>query len=132
MARRDNNANNELANKMHNIIAFGTKIVGTITSDGDIRIDGEVEGEISTNARVILGKTSNVNGSIICTNAEILGHFTGKLTVAETLSIRDTATISGDIITSKITIDVNAKFNGTCNMNSKETASLKTKKEDKK
>lgn len=116
-------------NKKHNVFANGTKIVGNIASDGDIRVDGEIEGEIVTSGRVVLGKSSVVNGTITCPNAEILGKFTGKLIIADTLSIRETANVTGEVTTKKLAIDVNALFNGTCTMNQEEEA--KTKKEGK-
>ena len=126
---------NDFDTKKHNVFAHGTKIVGNITSDGDIRVDGEIEGEIVTTGRVVLGKSSVVNGIITCPNAEILGEFNGKLTISETLSIRDTANVTGEVTTKKLAIDVNAMFNGTCTMNQEELAtkregkSLKTIKE---
>jgi cytoskeletal protein CcmA (bactofilin family) len=119
---------NEFDTKKHNIFAEGTKIVGNITSDGDIRIDGEIEGEIKTSARVVLGKTSVVNGIISCPNAEILGKFTGKLVIHDTLAIRESAIINGDISTTKLIIDANAAFNGTCNMK-QEAEQVKSSKE---
>ncbi len=126
MARTNNN-NTDFDNKKHNVFANGTRIVGNIKSDGDIRIDGEIEGEIKTNGRVVLGKTSLVNGTITCPNAEILGKFNGVLEIEDTLAIRDTAVVTGDLTTSKLTIDINAVFNGTCNMNSKDKVTEKTK-----
>ncbi len=107
---------NDFDNKKHNVFALGTKIVGNITSDGDIRVDGEIEGEITTTGRVVLGKSSIVNGTITCPNAEISGQFTGKLIIEDTLSIKDTAKVSGEITTTKLAIEVNAVFNGSCNM----------------
>lgn len=123
---------NDFDTKKHNVFANGTKIVGNIKSDGDIRVDGEIEGEIITSGRVVLGKSSVVNGTITSPNAEILGKFTGKLIIADTLSIRETANVEGEITTQKLAIDVNAMFNGTCNMsqqetNKKESKSLKFK-----
>lgn len=109
--------NNDFDNKKHNVFAFGTRIVGNITSDGDIRIDGEIEGEIKTKGRVVLGKSGVVSGTITCPNAEILGHFEGVIHVDDTLAIRDTAVVTGEVSTKKLTIDVNAVFNGSCNMN---------------
>lgn len=119
---------NDFDTKKHNVFANGTKIVGNITSDGDIRVDGEIEGEITTSGRVVLGKSSVVNGIITCPNAEILGQFNGQLIISETLSIRETAKVTGEITTKKIAIDVNATFNGTCKMNQEATA---IKKENK-
>jgi len=119
---------NDFDTKKHNVFADGTKIVGNITSDGDIRVDGEIEGEIITSGRVVLGKSSIVNGTITCPNAEILGEFNGQLIIAETLSIRDTAKVTGEVTTSKLAIDVNALFNGTCKMNQEATATKKSGK----
>lgn len=128
MARSNSN---EFDTKKHNVFAQGTKIVGNIVSDGDIRIDGEIEGEIKTTARVVLGKTSVVQGIITCPNAEILGKFSGELVIEDTLAIRETATVNGDVSTGKLIIDANAVFNGTCDMNkgAKGTKDLKVKKE---
>ena len=109
--------NNDFDNKKHNVFAYGTSIIGNITSDGDIRIDGEIEGDISTKGRVVLGKSGKVKGTITCPNAELLGQFEGSIQVEDTLAIRDTAVLTGDVSTQKLTIDVNAVFNGSCNMN---------------
>ena len=119
---------NDFDTKKHNVFAKGTKIIGNITSDGDIRVDGEIEGEIVTSGRVVLGKSSVVNGIITCPNAEILGEFNGQLLIADTLSIRDTAKVTGEVTTKKLAIDVNALFNGTCKMNQEGVA---VKKESK-
>lgn len=128
MARTNSN---EFDTKKHNVFAQGTKVVGNIVSDGDIRIDGEIEGEIKTSARVVLGKTSVVKGIITCPNAEILGNFSGELVIEDTLAIRETATVNGDVSTGKLIIDANAVFNGTCDMNNgaKVTKDSKFKKE---
>lgn len=116
---------NDFDTKKHNVFANGTKIVGNINSDGDIRVDGEIEGEIVTTGRVVLGKSSVVTGTITCPNAEILGQFNGKLIIADTLSIRDTAKVTGEVTTKKLAIDVNAIFNGTCTMNQEEALTQK-------
>lgn len=122
MARSNSN---DFDTKKHNVFAYGTKIVGNITSDGDIRVDGEIEGQIETSGRVVLGKNSIVNGIITCPNAEILGQFDGKLCIAETLSIRESAKVTGEITTNKLAIDVNAIFNGTCSMNNENALTQK-------
>lgn len=110
--------NNDFDNKKHNVFAFGTRIVGNIVSDGDIRIDGEIEGDIKTKGRLVLGKSGVVKGTITCPNAEVLGQFEGVIVVEDTLAIRESAVVTGEVSTKKLTIDVNAVFNGSCNMNS--------------
>ena len=129
MAKSNNN--NDLNNKKHNVFASGTRIVGSINSDGGIRIDGEIEGDIVTKGRLVLGKSGIVNGTIVCPNAEILGQFEGSIKVEDTLAIRDTAKVTGEVITTKLTIDVNAVFNGSCNMNTQSDNKLNVKTTEK-
>ena len=64
-----------------NIIAADTKIVGDIVSKGPFRIDGQVEGNIKTRDKIVVGKSGFVNGTIDGTNADFEGSFSGKLIV---------------------------------------------------
>lgn len=99
-----------------NIISAGTSIEGNIISNGDIRIDGILKGNLSTKSKFVLGNSGNINGEINCKNSEIAGEINGKITVDELLILRSTSKIYGDIITSKLSIEPGAIFTGTCNM----------------
>ena len=57
-----------------------------------------------------------VDGEVDCQNAIIEGKFTGNLKVSELLTLKENATISGDIKTDKINIQTGASFNGKCSM----------------
>jgi len=54
-----------------NRINEGTHISGDITSNGFFRIDGLVEGTVSTPSKVVLGKNGVVKGTLSCENADI-------------------------------------------------------------
>lgn len=99
-----------------NIIAKNTSLVGDLTSDGDFRVDGKIEGTIKTTGRVVIGKDGTVNGNIVCVNADIEGTFSGKLDVEEVLSLKSTAIISGDVVLGKLSVEPGATFNATCTM----------------
>lgn len=99
-----------------NLLGAGTSIVGDINSSGDMRIDGTLKGNLSISGKLVVGSSGNIEGNISCKIAEIQGEIKGKLSVTESLSLKSTAKIFGDIITSKITIEPNALFTGTCNM----------------
>jgi len=99
-----------------NIIGKNTSIVGDVISEGDFRIDGKVEGTIKTNGRVVIGQSGSVSGKIDCNNADIEGKFSGKLAVNSLLTLKATATISGDVIISKLSVEPGAEFNATCAM----------------
>ena len=113
------NKNNSTDPGSVNLIGGGTKIIGDINSSGDIRIDGHLIGNISTNGKFVLGQNGVVEGNISSTNADISGEVKGKLNVNETLSLKKSARVSGDIITGKLVIESGALFNGNCNMGAK-------------
>lgn len=102
-----------------NIIGSGTRLKGNIESSGDIRIDGAIDGVLDTKGKLVIGKSGNSTGEIYCKNAEVSGTIEGKIKVEELLTLRSTARISGDIITSKLAIEPGAVFSGTCNMDGK-------------
>lgn len=102
-----------------NLIGNGTKIVGDITSAGDVRIDGHLTGNIVTTGKFVLGASGVVDGNVTSANADLSGEVKGKVNVSEMLSLKSTARISGDIVTGKLAIDPGALFTGTCNMGAK-------------
>lgn len=102
-----------------NIIGAGTSITGDISSDGDIRIDGQLKGNLRTNGKIVIGQTGLVRGEVSCKNADISGKLEGKIKVSELLSLKSTAQILGDITTNKLSIEPGALFTGTCNMDNR-------------
>ena len=110
-----------------NIMAQGTSIVGNIESDGTIKIDGRLKGNINAKGKVVVGVTGVIEGNINCKESSILGKVTGQITISELLSIKASANVTGDIITSKLHVEPGALLNGTCKMsNSNETQSRQT------
>jgi cytoskeletal protein CcmA (bactofilin family) len=100
----------------NNLIASGTKIEGNITSNSDIRIDGELIGNLSCSGKIVIGANGKIIGNIDCQNAVIEGIYQGKLKCAELLNIRETAQIDGEIDTDKLMVQAGAVFNVVCRM----------------
>lgn len=99
-----------------NVIAKNTTIVGDIKSDGDFRIDGTLEGTLTTNGRVIIGLDGFITGKVEATNADIEGKFSGELLLSNTLTIKASANISGNIVIGKLSVEPGAAFNAACEM----------------
>ena len=108
--------NIEMENHTINLIGTGTSIDGNITSNGDIRIDGNLNGNLTTKGKVIVGDTGKVKGEVQCKNFEIEGSLDGKILVTEVLSLRARSKVLGDISTSKLAIEPGAVFTGKCDM----------------
>lgn len=110
------NKSNSTDSASINLIGNGTTIVGDIKSNGDVRIDGVLNGNISINGKLVVGSTGKIEGNIMCQNADISGDIKGKINVSELLILKASAKLVGDIITGKISIEPNATFTGSCNM----------------
>ena len=105
-----------------NSIAQGTKIVGDLSSEGDFRIEGTIEGNIKTTGKVVVGKTGIIKGTLEGTDAYFEGRFSGKLTLSGTLTLKASAQIDGEVIAGKLAVEPGATFNVTCAMKGSETA----------
>lgn len=102
-----------------NRINEGTTIKGDIISKGFFRIDGQIDGNINTPSKVVLGKSGIITGTLTCENADIEGTFEGNLNVEKLLILRSSARIEGDVVVGKLSVEPGAIFNATCSMNTK-------------
>ena len=99
-----------------NVIAKNTTIVGNVKSEGDFRIDGTLDGALTTNGKVIIGAEGLIKGSVESSNADIEGKFIGKLQVHNTLAIKATANINGELVIGKLSVEPGAIFNAKIDM----------------
>jgi cytoskeletal protein CcmA (bactofilin family) len=109
----------EVENKLPNMIGSDTKIVGDIETNGDLRIDGVIEGSIQSKGKIVIGTNGSLKGKVKCANAEIAGEINGEICVDELLSLKATSKLVGDIKTAKLSIEPGALFSGNCTMGEK-------------
>ncbi len=97
-------------------ISAGTVFKGEISSPNDIRIDGTFEGKVCSKGRVVVGEKATVTGDIICQNVDLFGKLKGNCYVKDTLSLRGTCTVDGDLHIKRLQVELDARFNGNCKM----------------
>src|SRR5205085_11695269 len=85
------NGRKESTGSSINLIGNGTTIEGDIRSNGDLRIDGTVHGNVYSKAKVVVGSTGMVEGDINCQNADISGTVKGKSSINELLFLKATS-----------------------------------------
>ncbi|HVN58353.1 MAG TPA: polymer-forming cytoskeletal protein [Bacteroidales bacterium] len=111
---------NETENPTINLISNGTDITGDIKSNGDIRIDGTLTGNLVTKGKVVIGPTGRIKGEVVCKNSEVSGVVEGKISVGQLLNLKASSKITGDIATARLAIEPGARFTGNCNMSDSE------------
>lgn len=98
------------------LIGKGTTLTGDLSSNSDLRIDGTIEGNISCQAKIIVGSSGIVNGDIQGNQADIVGKVSGTIKVKELLQLRGDCIVNGNIFAGKLHVEPTATFNGQCHM----------------
>ena len=102
-----------------NSLVQGTHMEGKIKASSDIRIDGSIKGELHCEAKVIIGPSGEVDGTIKCQNAIIEGSFNGIMIVEELLNIRESAKVTGDVKYGKLNVQAGAVISGSYELSGK-------------
>ncbi len=97
-------------------ISTGTTIKGEISSPNDIRIDGRFEGRISSDGRVVVGDKAEIKGDIYCENLDFWGKLSGNLYVKDTLTLKDSSVVNGELHVKRLVVELGAHFDGSCKM----------------
>jgi cytoskeletal protein CcmA (bactofilin family) len=94
------------------IISINLRIRGDLHTDGDVQVDGTVEGDVSS--RVLnIGEKAVINGSIAADTVRIAGAANGEIT-ARIVQLSSTARVIGDINHQSLSIDAGAYVQGLC------------------
>ena len=102
----------ETHNDETTIIGRGVKIDGKLNCNGNIRIEGEIKGDISSRSNVVVGEKGNVNGQINADSITIGGKVNGTVNANKKLVLDPTADLKGDIVTKILIVEEGARFEG--------------------
>lgn len=111
------------------IIGESVQVKGYFESDGNIVINGLLEGEIKTKGNIFIGEKSKISASIEAEEMLVKGKVTGNLKIGGYLSIGGSAKIKGDIECVQISIEKGAEINGKVTINEKKGKSNNKKEE---
>ena len=97
---------------MPSIVSANLRINGDLISEGDVQIEGTVEGNI-TSRMLTVGESGVVKGEIVADQVTIAGRVNGKVK-ARTVTLSQTSDVSGDISHEALGIEAGARFEGSC------------------
>ncbi len=116
MAKQTAKFNGGETSQQINILSDGTQVKGDIISNGDIRIDGEMVGNLTTKGKLVVGDQGRIEGEVQASTIEVAGFIKGKVIARELLNMKNSAKIEGDIVAAKLAVEPGALFTGTCSM----------------
>ena len=99
----------------------GSRVSGKLTFEGTIRIEGQVEGEITAQEALTIGEGAVVNAQITGASVMVHGNVTGDITARKRLEIRAPGKVFGNISTPSLVIHEGVVFEGQCTMAGTET-----------
>jgi cytoskeletal protein CcmA (bactofilin family) len=88
------------------------KIIGEVTSDEELYLDGDLDGKLDLRNRLTVGPNSKVNANIKAQEIIVFGTIKGNVESESRVSLRTGASIVGDIKTAGIVIEDGAYFKG--------------------
>lgn len=98
------------------IIGPGMRVMGDCDTDGAIRVEGVVEGNIRAGKAVVVGKEGRVEGDVFTQDAVVSGRIKGTIRAESRLEVQSTSRIDGEILASRMQLEEGALLNGTIHM----------------
>ena len=116
--------------KVDSVIGPGLMVKGEIHSRGTLRVDGNVEGKISSDSSVIIGEKGVVKSDIQAGHVIIGGTVHGTVTGREKVEILSTGRLYGDVTTAaaKFVVAEGVICEGRCTMSQGEGATQRLPK----
>ena len=96
------------------VVASGTTIEGKFNASENVRLDGQIKGEVKCSQRLVMGESGRIEGNIQTKDAIILGNIEGEIVVEGTLHLKGTAFIKGKIQAKYMIVDEGAQYIGEC------------------
>jgi len=106
------NANNNSSSLVANHINDNTNINGDIQANSDMRIDGNVKGNIICSSKVVVGRTSRIEGNIKCSDLTVEGTVIGDIIAEENLHFKSSANFEGNIKYNTLIVENGANILG--------------------
>ncbi|MDQ7786186.1 MAG: polymer-forming cytoskeletal protein [Thermodesulfovibrionales bacterium] len=101
--------------KLESFIGANSAFKGNIETKGTLRIDGKLEGNVQADW-VILGEKSSVKGDITARGIIVGGSVEGNLRAKEIIEIKSKGRVTGDTVTTKLTMSEGGIFDGRSTM----------------
>ncbi len=110
MFKKENGLSN--FNEAETIIGESVQVKGNFESNGNIVINGILNGEIKTKGSILVGDKAKISANISAEEISVRGQITGNLKINGYIAIGSSAKIFGDIECSQISVEKGAEING--------------------
>ena len=99
---------------INTIIGPGSSVAGNIRVAGFVRVDGDIDGDLETTGRVIIGENARIQGNVVASVVIVGGIVVGSVVAQESVKLFSSAAVIGDVISRKVQIDEGVVIHGMC------------------
>lgn len=117
--------------RSQSLIQEGVSLKGELRAEGDVRIEGSLEGNVITKARVIIGATGVIHADIDAGEVLVMGRLNGKIVGHRRIELRKGAHVEGEITTQALVIEEGVFFQGLAQMNVPGSGGVAAKERDR-
>lgn len=107
---------NEDTSYAETVVGPSVKIEGDLVSDGDIKIDGLVNGKVKTSKNLFIGPSAKIEADVQAGSVTVAGSVNGNVKAGDLLVILQTGKVIGDLECRSVAIEEGAYFSGKCSM----------------
>jgi cytoskeletal protein CcmA (bactofilin family) len=94
------------------IVGAGARLEGNVVSAGNLRIDGQIKGQINAEGDVSLSSQSQVEADIRAQNVSVAGRFKGNIQVKGKAHLARGGRIDGNITSKTLVVEEGGVFHG--------------------
>lgn len=94
------------------IISSGVVIEGKVSSNGNVRVDGTIKGDIVAQGNLTVGEHGTIQGQLTGEVVSIGGKVEGTVNAKEKLVLEAKAVLKGDLVTKILVVEAGAMFEG--------------------
>ena len=99
---------------INTIIGPRAMITGNVTVSGFLRIDGDIDGNVQTQGRVIIGEEARIRGNIRAASVSVGGVVQGDIIAPDYVVILSSGMVVGSVLTKKLRVDDDVILHGFC------------------
>ncbi len=98
------------------VVGAGMRIMGDVESNGIIKVEGTIDGNVRGARQVLLGRSGVINGDVHAADAVVGGRIVGAVVASDRVEVQGTASVEGDISTRSIVVFEGGSINGSVRM----------------
>jgi cytoskeletal protein CcmA (bactofilin family) len=104
------------ADEIISLLGEGVEIIGEVTLNSGLRVDGVIKGKVRSEAALVIGPEGKIDAEANVRRISINGEFRGIIRASDRVEIHRDGKVYGEIYSPCLIIEAGAIFEGRCNM----------------